>query len=179
MFARRQITHIRTGDRCWFNLTTELSTILHALLRAEATAELRQCRWLFIFSDCQSALDLINKQVSPTGSYKLIRTIQHRLHSLREVLTVQLVWVPAHVGVHDNELANTLAKNAAMAVVSARTTTHTTFDIEGVHQGSTEPTAAWNFSHESAPILHKHLRSSSARNQSRKSLLGFALDTVD
>ena len=99
-------------------LTAELSAIQHALQRAEATAELCRFRRLFLFSDCQSALDLINNLVKPTGSFQLIHTIQRQLLALRAVLQVQLVWVPAHVGVPGNELANTAAKNAAMTVES-------------------------------------------------------------
>ena len=72
----------------------------------------------FVFSDSQCALDLINQRTTANGSFELLRTIRSRLCSLKRTISVELLWVPAHVGVRGNELADTAAKKAAAAVQS-------------------------------------------------------------
>ena len=56
-------------------LTAELCAINHALQWALVTPNLRKFQRLFIFSDCQTALDLMHKRSSPRGSFALVKNM--------------------------------------------------------------------------------------------------------
>ena len=71
---------------------------------------------VFIFSDCQTAIDLSLKRCTLMHSFTLVSNIQSTLQQLKAKLQVTILWVPAHVGVPGNEAANTAAQNAATAV---------------------------------------------------------------
>jgi len=79
---------------------------------------LRDFTRLFIFSDCQNAIDLTLDRTTVAHSFEIIELIHDRLTRLREVVTVAVLYVPAHVGVPGNEAANTAAQNAANSVVA-------------------------------------------------------------
>lgn len=102
------------------NFLSELYAIVNALEGAEYEIEKRG--WtphdtrLVIFSDCQSAINLIS--AGPSGmpdmywSYTLraARCVSRlKEHGLR----VSMEWIPAHVGLKGNERADALAKEAA------------------------------------------------------------------
>lgn len=66
-----------------------------------------------ICSDSRSALQMLLRPLPPSGQHPLVAEILHKIHvylSQKGSLTLQ--WVPAHVGVEGNELADTAAKEA-------------------------------------------------------------------
>ena len=79
-------------------------------------AEIPDCTRILVFTDCQIAIELINEKVSPSGDYELLESIRSHISALKPQLSVDLVWVPAHVGVKGNESANAAAKEAAYSV---------------------------------------------------------------
>ena len=98
------------------NITAELCAILSALKKTLLTRNLRLFNRVFIFSDCQSAIDLSLERCTPTHSFQLVSNIHRALRALRRIISVTILWVPAHVGVPGNEAANAAAKNAAIEV---------------------------------------------------------------
>jgi len=100
-------------------LTAELAAIKFALVKLQNSiniAEIPNCKSAILFSDCQTALDLIAERCSATGNFELLSSIKAQIVEVRNSLRIELRWVPAHVGVRGNELANSAAKNAAYEV---------------------------------------------------------------
>lgn len=68
---------------------------------------------IFIFSDSRSVLQAIFFKDYRIKSSHLIWTIRKLLFELKQLgKDVQLVWIPAHVGIEGNEMANSAAKDA-------------------------------------------------------------------
>ncbi|XP_023190232.1 uncharacterized protein LOC111608691 [Xiphophorus maculatus] len=89
--------------------TGELMAILMALEWVEETRE----RAVVICSDSSSALVSIVEQNSESRQ-DIIADINHLMFRIKSYGSlVKLVWVPAHIGVIGNELADNFAKNAA------------------------------------------------------------------
>ena len=89
--------------------TSELSAIIHALIMIFNNIRLN----FVIFSDSQSAIVAL-KQFFPR--HPLVVQAQlwlHRIHTRYK--TVKFCWVPAHVGVGGNELADAAAKRASIS----------------------------------------------------------------
>ena len=63
-----------------------------------------------IFTDSLSSVEAIKNR---SNVHPLVNSIHRRLHSLLGRLTVQFVWVKAHVGIQGNEQADSAAKEAA------------------------------------------------------------------
>ena len=101
-------------------LTAELCAIKVALMKLKELIRekaILDCRRTLVFSDCQSAIELVNGATSPSGDFQLISVIQDAAKSVRQTMQLDILWVPAHVGVHGNELANSAAQRGAYAVV--------------------------------------------------------------
>ena len=59
------------------------------------------------------AVDLATNQMEPTSNFQLVSDIRLLLAKNREKRQVELLWVPAHIGLPGNEMANDAAKGAA------------------------------------------------------------------
>jgi len=67
-----------------------------------------------IFSDSKSVLDAVTSSTGKKCSNYLIPLIKLKYHSLSaEGFSIQLVWIPSHVGIVGNEEADAAAKRAA------------------------------------------------------------------
>ena len=95
------------------NITAELCAIYSALDSVLRTHNLRSYQRVFIFSDCQSAIDLAVNRCTATHSFAIVKDVHAQLELLRPVISVTILWVPAHVGVPGNEAADSAARNAA------------------------------------------------------------------
>ena len=99
------------------NITAELCAIDSAIKKCCNLQVIHQFSRIFIFSDCQNAIDLSIGRVKPTSSFDVVKSIQENLATLRSKISVDILWVPAHVGVPGNEAANIAAKEAAKSVI--------------------------------------------------------------
>ena len=90
-----------------------------SIMKAELAAIVLALEWLHInltttevviLSDSYSALQSLEKE---NNECNLVREILHKLQCLKmKRISVSFEWIPAHVGIHGNEIADTLAKNA-------------------------------------------------------------------
>ena len=72
---------------------------------------------LHIFSDCQSAISAVTSQNRENYHNSTIRAIRENLMNISpKVQNIRLVYCPAHQGIHENELADSLAKTASKKV---------------------------------------------------------------
>ena len=98
------------------NITAELCAIHSAIKVTLQTNNLHNFNRVFIFSDCQTAIDLALKRSTITHSFEIVKNIHTQLELLQARIVVTILWVPAHVGVPGNEAADTAARNAASNV---------------------------------------------------------------
>ena len=98
------------------NITAELCA-LQSAIETTLQSNLANFRRVFIFSDCQSAIDLSLKRCTPTYSFVLVSDIHSALQRLQAKISVTILYVPAHVGVPGTETAKA-AQSAALAVAS-------------------------------------------------------------
>ena len=69
---------------------------------------------LHIFSDCQSAISAVTSQNRENYHNSTIRAIRENLMDISpKVQNIRLVYCPAHQGIQENELADSLAKTAS------------------------------------------------------------------
>ena len=89
----------------------ELWAIGMALELAEARLRLRPGAHthLIIYTDSQYAVGVLDKGWVPKTNKDLAHAVRRKLKALRAVLQVDLSWIPAHVGVQENEHADLLA----------------------------------------------------------------------
>ena len=87
-------------------VSVEAAAILMALNHLEETGETNETT---IFTDCLSIVNSIGKESTKTTSF-LITEILNSLHRRR--IKTNLVWIPSHVNIHENEKADEDARNA-------------------------------------------------------------------
>ena len=97
------------------NITAELCGINFALEKLMSINTGNSSR-IFIFCDCQHAIDLVLGKITTNHSFDVVREAKENLEKLRSRIQVMIKWVPAHVGVEGNEKANTAAQSAAKKV---------------------------------------------------------------
>src|SRR5206468_7966540 len=108
---------LRLSDRLSV-FTAELAAIKKALDMARDYCRAGETRNIVIFSDSLSAIESLNSIRHHTRS-DIIRDIDELMATFANMVTVS--WVPAHVGIHGNEVADKLAKEAL---------SHASIDIE-------------------------------------------------
>ena len=90
--------------------TTIFTAELLAILYATKILKNRNEQHYTIYSDSQSAIEALNAYVTKNHIINLIKTNFHHLQ--RSNKSVILCWVPSHVGIHGNEKADAMAKQA-------------------------------------------------------------------
>ena len=95
------------GRRCT-NYRAELIAIKEAI--AFILEKDKECRKVVIFSDSLSALQALESNSTEEIIIEILNLIQRLCES--SILTLQ--WVPAHVGLHGNEMADKLAKEGSL-----------------------------------------------------------------
>ena len=97
----------RLPDHC-STLQTELAAIRHALEHAQAREE----ETVVVHTDSRAALEVL-QQVQPADNVFLTTTILGLIQSLASCgRRVRLNWIPSHVGVRENEVADEAARTA-------------------------------------------------------------------
>ena len=96
------------GRRCT-NYKAELIAIKEAI--SHILERRKQCHKVVIFSDSLSALQALESDYTEDTADILIL-----IHRLRENATLVLQWVPAHVGLQGNEIADKLAKEGSRLI---------------------------------------------------------------
>jgi ribonuclease HI len=98
----------------------ELAGIEMALNKFKSQRE--QSRELVIFADSRAAIQAVQNPKRPSGQH-ILRAIYAHAQSLQtpmalsnppDEVSITIRWIPAHVGVPGNELADVAAKNAAL-----------------------------------------------------------------
>lgn len=87
-----------------------------AILNAVNIVEESGCTRALIVSDFRSALHAIASPDSRDGKHRIIYAILRRLQKLaKDGLTIELMWVPSHINLYDNNIADGLSRQAAEA----------------------------------------------------------------
>jgi len=91
--------------------TAEAWALYQSLMLVESSDERRAV----IFSDSRSVLEALTSYSTKSCSNYLIPLIKSKYHYLAESgFTIQIVWIPSHVGIVGNEKADAAAKRAAI-----------------------------------------------------------------
>ena len=95
------------------NVTCEVIGIKEALrLIVERVREDGNINAAYVFTDCQSAIDIFTKQSNAYRNLEDFRLIWRCLKILRGLnVDLKLVWIPGHAEINGNELADKAAKN--------------------------------------------------------------------
>ncbi|XP_070521988.1 uncharacterized protein [Cardiocondyla obscurior] len=92
--------------------TSIFSAEAWAIYQALIAALQFNCKKTVIFSDSRSVLDVITSRSSNNRNY-LIHLIRYKCSiALSNGLEITFMWVPSHVGIHGNEMADSLASNS-------------------------------------------------------------------
>ena len=101
------------------NLTAELCGLRLAL--GEILSFVSRYNRVFLFCDCVVAVELASSRVEPTSDFTIVKEIRDLVIQVQEHTELLIKWVPAHVRVAGNEVANTAAQRGAdMVQVAAR-----------------------------------------------------------
>ncbi|MPC21549.1 hypothetical protein E2C01_014537 [Portunus trituberculatus] len=99
---------VRVSDRC-NSLQIELAAIQQATLHAAGQAG----AIIAIHTDSKSAIDCL-QQPNINDNIQLTTSILGNIHALQKPgKTVHINWIPSHIGIHGNDLADNAAKSAA------------------------------------------------------------------
>merc|ERR1712002_710162 len=95
------------------SLPTEASIYsaeMYAIKMAVSNAEQSRAPQTVIFSDSRSVIDSLH----PRNDHPICRYLNHKLHTLQNRnITVEICWVPSHIGIDGNEKADQKAKEAS------------------------------------------------------------------
>jgi len=96
---------------CTSIFSAEAWALYQALIMVESSGKLKAV----IFSDSRSVLDAVSSFSTKVCDNYLIPLFRSKFHSLSASgFCIQLVWIPSHVGIRGNEMADLAAKRAAM-----------------------------------------------------------------
>ena len=87
----------------------------------------------FIFCDSQYSIGVVSGLMNPRSNRKLINSIKLLASKVVSFIPVDIMYVPSHVGISGNEIADTLASGAARSAASGggidiKTLIHDTLD---------------------------------------------------
>ena len=101
------------------NFTCEVRGIVEALnLIADGSQTDRSINAAYVFTDCQSAIDILAKQGKAHEKLDVLREVWKCLRTFQErKIVLRLIWIPGHAGVVGNELADKAAKNGSLIQV--------------------------------------------------------------
>ena len=72
----------------------------------------------YVFTDCQSAIDILTKQNKAHEKLELFRGAWNCLNTLKDMnIDLKLIWIPGHADIHGNELADKAAKTGSLIQV--------------------------------------------------------------
>ena len=93
------------------HLTSVFSSEVYAIHLALQIIAEQKSRTFLILSDSLSTLKSLQDKRS---DHPMVRKLQHRFHyMLHNGNSIQLMWIPSHVGISENEEVDELAKRAA------------------------------------------------------------------
>jgi len=75
---------------------------------------------LYVLCDCSTAIDMIVRRSlhCKTNLLRMIHSLEKELLSLN--VTVYISWIPGHIGIEANEMADTLAKELSADIYKGR-----------------------------------------------------------
>jgi len=106
------------------SLTCEIHGIILGLQLAAKyfrTSTVRQSKeLLYVLCDCSTAIDMIVRRSlhCKTNLLRMIHSLEKELLSLN--VTVYISWIPGHIGIEANEMADTLAKELSADIYKGR-----------------------------------------------------------
>jgi ribonuclease HI len=100
------------------SLTAELRALELALLRVSVIVAdgVVQIRRVFMFSDSQAAIGLLQGYFRPTCHFALVSSICSQIARLRRVLSLFILWIPRTARIEGNVRADQAARSAAAEV---------------------------------------------------------------
>ena len=95
------------------NVTCEVQAIIAALeLAVEKCSSDRSIRSMYVFTDCQSAVDILTKQNNAYKNIVDLKVVWGCAGRLKELgVSLNLIWIPGHADIVGNELADSAAKS--------------------------------------------------------------------
>jgi len=91
--------------------TAEAWAVYQSLIMVESSGE---CKAV-IFSDSKSVLEAFTSYSAKSYSNYIIPLIKSKFHSLtKSGFLIQMIWIPSHVSIVGNKMADAAAKRAAL-----------------------------------------------------------------
>ena len=114
------------------NVTCEVQAIVEALNLIVVRTQTDRCfNAAYVFTDCQSAIDIFTKQGKAHEKLEVFRVVWKSLRILKDRnIDLKLIWIPGHADILGNELADRAAKNGALIhadIVPERISAHVLF----------------------------------------------------